>query len=478
MQIETETTQSNKDQLTPQNLVTELETAGKGEKNIYLGNSTVGDYTKGIYITPEDRFKHTYSLGSSGSGKSVLMVNHILQDISMGNGVCVIDPSGGTIDDILLRMPKERANDVVIFSPSDIDMPMGLNLLETDPKQPAQKTQAIDLIFSIWDKLYDLKNTGGPMFENYMKNAMKLVMGHDTSGSTLLEIPKVFIDDNFRTFKLALCQDQDVVDFWKKEAMKVGGEGSLANIAPYITSKLAPFVTNDYIKPMIGQQKSAIDFRVAMDNQKIILVKLEKWMIGEGSTYLIGMMIMSKLLLAGMGRNDGLKYNLDGTTKEILLNEKPPFFVYIDEMQNFMFDAIPNALNEIGKQNIGLYLSHQYLKQLTNKGDDSIKDSIMANCANKYIFRCSSEDAKYLETEFGPTLTASDIANPKKYTFNAIVMNDGQRDTPLNIFSMPLSKDVNVEFKKTLINMSKQIYGKPREQVEKEISDRAELLFS
>jgi hypothetical protein len=454
-----------------------LNTAGPGEGNVFIGTARAGGISKDIYVTTEDRFRHTYSLGGSGSGKSVLMVNIILQDIAMGNGVCVIDPHGEAVDDILLRMPKERADDVIIFSPAFTDRPVGLNMLETDPLKPMQKTLVIDTLFSIWDKLYDLKKTGGPMFENYMKNAMRLVMSHTESGSTLMEIPKVLSDDDFRAFKLAMCDEPEVVDFWEKEALKAEGEASLANMVPYITSKLAPFVTNDFIKPMVGQQTSAINFRRAMDNKKIILVKLEKGTIGEGSAYLIGMVIVGNLLLAGMGRNDGLKYNLDGSTEEIQPAQRPPFFVYIDEMQNFLFDAIPKALEEIRKYKVGFYLAHQFVKQVISQGDERIKDSIMANCATKYIFRCSSEDAKYLEAEFGPTLTASDIANPEKYTYNAIILNGGQRTTPFNINSMPMSKEVDIEFKKTLINMTKQKYGKPKEQVEKEIRDRAKLLF-
>jgi hypothetical protein len=294
---------------------------GPGQDNVYIGTAQARGQSKDVYMKTEDRFRHVYSLGGSGSGKSVLMSHVIMQDIENGHGVCVVDPHGETIDDILLRIPEERIDDVILFSPAITDRPLGLNMLEFDPKKPSQKTVVIDTLFAIWDKLYDLKKTGGPMFENYMKNSMRLVMSHPESGSTLMEIPKVLIDDDFRSFKLAMCDEQEVIDFWDKQATKAGGEASLENMVPYITAKLAPFLTNDFIRPMIGQQKSAINFRTAMDNNKIVLVKLEKGLIGEQSAYLVGMVIVGAILLAGLGRNDRLKYMEDGSTKEILAEE-------------------------------------------------------------------------------------------------------------------------------------------------------------
>jgi hypothetical protein len=412
----------------------------------------------------------------------------MLQDIEMGNGICFVDPHGEGVDDILRRIPEHRMKDVILFSPAITDRPLGLNMLEFDPLKPTQKTLVIDTIFSIWDKLYDLKKTGGPMFENYMKNSMRLVMSHPESGSTLMEIPKVLVDEDFRAFKLAMCDEPEVKDFWEKEATKAGGEASLENMVPYITSKLAPFVTNDFIKPMVGQQTSAINWRMAMDNKKIILVSLSKGLIGEGSAYLVGMVIIGGLLMAGMGRSDGLKYNEDGTTTEITPLERSPFFVYIDEMQNFLFDAIPKALEEIRKYKVGFYLAHQFIKQVVVQGDERIKDSIMANCATKFIFRCGSDDAKYLESEFSP-LSVQDIANPEARTYNAIMLIDGQRTSPFNI-SATFKSFFEMEDKtkpelmqqaeakrKMLVTMTKDKYGVPREEVEKQIRDRAKLLF-
>ena len=450
---------------------------GPGENRILLGTAESRGESREVWIGNEDRFRHVYGLGGSGSGKSYLMTNIIVKDMEMGNGVCVVDPHGELVDDVLMRVPDDRIDDVIVFSPAFIDKPLGLNMLETDPTKPTQKTLVIDTMFTIWDKLYDLKSTGGPMFEQYMKNAMRLIMAHPESGNTLLEIQKVMTDEDYRTFKLAMCDEQEVVDFWEKTAANASGEGSLENMVPYFVSKLAPFVTNDFLKPMIGQAHSAIDFRSAMDNKKIILVKLEKGLIGETSAFLVGMVIIGNILMAGMGRNDGLKYNEDGSTYEIPAKDRVPFFVYIDEMQNFLFDAIPKALEEIRKYKVGFYLAHQFVKQIIPKGDERIKDSIMANCANKFIYRVGADDAKYLESEFAPELTANDLMNPEKFTANARILVNGQKTTPFNLRPAMMVEGRGLEFKAMMIEKTKAKYGKTPAEIEKEIKERGELPF-
>lgn len=444
----------------------------KTKTAVSIGIGKSGNEKKEVYMDLEDRFRHSYVLGGSGSGKSVLMTNMILQDIEAGNGLCVVDPHGELVDDILLRMPEHRIDDVIIFAPSMIEKPLGLNLLEYDLRKPAQRTLVIDTIFQIWDKLYDLKSTGGPMFEQYMKNSMKLVMSHPESGNTLLEINKVLADEDYRNFKLAVCKEQEVKDFWEKEATKAGGDASLENMVPYITSKLAAFVQNDFIRPMIGQTKSSVDFRQCMDNKKIVLVKLEKGLIGETSGYLLGMVIIGQILLAGMGRNDGLKYNEDDTVTEILAHERIPFFVYIDEMQNFLFDAIPKALEEIRKYKVGFCLAHQFVKQVIVKGDERIKDSIMANTGSKFIYRCSPEDADYLMKEFEPTLTQTDLMNPERFTCNARILINGEKTKPFNLAPPQQSPQISRERRTLLLQLSMEKYGRKLEDIQKDIETR------
>lgn len=442
---------------------------------VYIGEADGGYFRQSVFLSNEDRTRHSYVLGGSGSGKSVFLTNIMLQDLEAGHGICVVDPHGEAVDDLLLRMPKHRYEDVIVLSPTFTDSPIGLNMLWTDPAKPEQKTIVINNLFSIWDKLYDMQNAGGPQFEYYMKNAARLVMGHAESGNTLMEISKVFSDKKFRDYKIAMCTEPDVVDFWLNQANKARGEHSLENMTTYITSKLAPFITNDFIRPMIGQCENSINFRTAMDNKKIVLIKLEKGLIGEMSMYLMGMSIISNILLAGMGRSDGLKYNEDGSTEQILPKDRTPFFVYIDEMQNFLFDAIPQALEEIRKYKVGFSLAHQFVKQIVEKGDERIKDSIMANTGSKFIFNCGIDDAEYLEKEFKPTLNAKDMMNPERFTCNARIMINGQKTSPFNLRSHELPPVVDIDAKNFLIEQSKLLYGTPIKEVEANMIERTNI---
>jgi len=297
----------------------------------------------------DDRLRHTYMVGKSGVGKSFLLANMAIADVLAGDGICVIDPHGDLIEDILLRVPPERAADVVVFAPADTERPLSLNLLEFDPRYPEQKTFVINEMIGIFDKLYDLRATGGPIFEQYMRNAMLLIMSHPESGATLMEIPKVLSDPEFRQLKLRHCSDPTVVDFWVKEAEKAGGDAALANVVPYITSKLTAFISNDMMRPIIGQQKSSFELRDLMDNNKILLVSLPKGLVGEMNAYLLGMILVGKILMAALSRADQAR------------QDRKNFYLYIDEFQNFTTSSIAQVLSEARKYGLGLTLAHQYI---------------------------------------------------------------------------------------------------------------------
>ncbi|MEK7115772.1 MAG: DUF87 domain-containing protein, partial [Patescibacteria group bacterium] len=259
---------------------------------ILLGISEYRGHKYQVRMKQQDRRRHMYIIGKSGSGKSVYQASLIKQDIEAGHGVCVIDPHGDLVDECLEYVPKNRADDVIFFDPADLERPIGLNMLEYDVARPQTRTFVINEMLKIFDKLYDLKATGGPMFETYMRNAILLNMDHVESGNTLMDIPRVLADEEYRNFKLSKCQSMEVKNFWTKEALKAGGESSLANMVPYITSKLASFIYNDYMRPIIGQQKSAFNMYEAMNSRKIILLKLSKGKIGDLNAYLLGMIMV------------------------------------------------------------------------------------------------------------------------------------------------------------------------------------------
>ncbi len=406
-----------------------------------------------------------YIIGKSGVGKSQFIANMAIQDILAGEGVGVIDPHGDLIVEILSRIPPERAEDVILFSPADIERPLGLNLLEFDARYPEQKTFVINEMIKIFDKLYDLRQTGGPIFEQYMRNAMLLVMSDPSSGSTLMEIPKVLADSEFRRLKLERCKDPTVVDFWRKEAEKAGGDAALANIVPYITSKLTSFISNDMMRPIIAQQNSAFSLREVMDRKKILLVDLPKGIVGETNAFLLGMILVGKILIAALSRTDMPK------------EARKDFYLYIDEFQNFTTDSISAILSEARKYNLNLIMAHQYIGQLVRGQDTSIKDAVFGNVGTWVVFKIGSEDAQVIVKEFAPVFNEYDLINIDKYSAYLKLLID---NSAARAFSMhapwPLPGFERPEFAKKIKALSRLKYGQDRNIIESEIMKRVKLV--
>jgi hypothetical protein len=440
---------------TPTNIPTE---------GLVLGTNLFRGIKRDVRIKREDRRRHTYIIGKSGVGKSVLLASMAVQDVLNGEGLCIIDPHGDLIKDVLLRIPPERAEDVILFAPADTERPLALNLLEFDPRYPEQKTFVINEMIKIFDKLYDLKATGGPIFEQYMRNALLLIMSSPETGSTLMEVPKVLADPDFRKMKLDLCKDPTVVDFWRKEAEKAGGEAALANVVPYITSKLTQFVSNDTMRPIIGQQNSSFNLRDVMDSQKILLVDLSKGAIGEMNAYLLGMIIVGKILISALSRTDMSK------------EKRKDFYLYIDEFQNFTTDSISSILSEARKYALNLIIAHQYLGQLVKGQDTSIKDAVFGNVGTWILFKIGSDDAEKMEKEFSPVFNQYDLINVEKYTAYVKLLID---NTASRAFSMgtlwPIPGVENEDVAENIKALSRLKYGQDRNIIEAEIARRTRL---
>ena len=431
------------------------------QEGISLGENVYRGVKKEIRMKREDRRRHSYIIGKSGTGKSVLLANMAIQDIQNGEGVCVIDPHGDLISDILDRLPPERANDVILFSPADKERPLALNLLEFDPQYPEQKSFVINEMIGILDKLYDLKATGGPMFEQYMRNAMLLIMDDPDSGSTLMEIPKVLADENFRRLKLERCKNQTVVDFWKKEAEKAGGDAALANIVPYITSKLTSFISNDMMRPIIGQQKSAFNLREVMDKQKILLIDLPKGLVGEMNAYLLGMILVGKILMAALSRTD------------MPAESRKDFYLYIDEFQNFTTNSICQILSEARKYALNLIIAHQYVGQLSKGQNSEIRDAVFGNVGTMISFKIGAEDAQTLVKEFSPVFNEYDLINIDKGTAYIKLLVDNSALRPFSLKTIwPLVGVKQPGINEQVRSLSRLKYGQSVRLVEAEISRR------
>ena len=424
-----------------------------------LGETVYRGERKKVYLPDEDRRRHLYVIGQTGTGKSTLLVNAILSDVMRGKGVAVIDPHGDLVEHVAGFIPEERRRDVIFFDPGALDRPLGMNMLEYRKEHPEEKTFIVNEMMSIFNKLYDLKTTGGPMFEQYMRNALLLLMesAAEEGGepATLMEVPRVFSDAEYRKRLLARIKNPTVIDFWEKEAIKAGGEAALQNIAPYVTSKFNNFIANDYMRLIIGQPRSAFRARQVMDEGKILLVNLSKGKIGEANAGLLGMIIVGKLLFAALSRADMPE------------SERRDFSVFIDEFQNVTTESVAAILSEARKYRLGLTIAHQFIGQLS----EPIRKAVFGNVGSMISFRIGAEDAEVLIKQFEPFLAVEDLVNIDNFSAYVKLLLRGQTTDPFNIRTFPMPQtDAGVAAE--LLRASQEAYGAPRVEVEEEIVNR------
>ena len=417
-------------------------------KNIFRGEERI------VPILKDDRRRHFYIVGQTGTGKSVLLQEMIRQDIEKGEGVALIDPHGDMAEKILGLIPPGRAEDVIYFNPADFERPLGLNMLEYDPKYPEAKTFVVNELLEIFEKLYALKaqGFGGPIFEQYMRNSLLLVMEDPESGNTLIEVPRVLSDTSFRKYKLSKCQNIVVKNFWELEAEKAGGEAALANMVPYITSKMNVFIANDLMRPIISQPKSAFNFREIMDEGKILIINLCKGKLGDINSYLLGMIIVGKILISALSRAD------------LPEEKRRDFYLYIDEFHNVTTRTITTVLAEARKYRLAMIFGHQYVGQL----DEDTQKAIFGNVGSILAFRVGPDDAKYLVTQFGPIFDENDLVNFDNYNAGLRLLIKGETSKLFNIVTFSPSKG-NPEVARLIKEYSRVKYGRDRGLVESEL---------
>jgi hypothetical protein len=360
------------------------------QEGVLLGYNEYRELKTPIHLGREDRMRHLYVLGQTGTGKTVTLKNLIIQDILNGDGCCMIDPHGDDVNEVLANVPPERFDDVIYFDPAHAARPMGLNMLEYDKDFPELKTLVINELLGIFDKLFDMKTSGGAGFEAMFRNATQLVMEHPESGNTLLEISRVLSDKDFRDYKLSKNKNVLIHQYWKNAEATTGEQG-LANWVPYINSKIDPFLTNDILRPVVAQEKSAFNIREIMDKKKIFLVNLSKGKLGELNANLIGLILIGKFAQAALSRVNS--------------KDRPDFYLYLDEFQNVVTPAISSILSEARKYRLSLNIAHQFLGQLP----DNIKNAVFGNVGSMCIGRVGPDDAAFLEKQFLPVFTAADI---------------------------------------------------------------------
>ena len=425
-------------------------------EGIIIGESNYRNQKQDIRIKDIDRMRHIYMVGKTGVGKTVLYQNLIIQDIKNGEGVAYLDPNGDAIEYILEHIPKERADDVILFDPSDTERPMGLNLLEW--KTSEQRDFLVQEAIQIFYKLFDPNQTGivGPQFEHWMRNAALTLMSHP-EGGTLVDIPRLFTDPDFEKDRVSFVKDPVVKAFWEKQMTKTS-DFHKSEMLNYFTSKFGRFMTNDMMRNIIGQPKSAFDFREVMDGKKILLCKLSKGLIGEINAFLLGMIIVSKIAMGAFSRQD---------TPE---DQRTPFYLYVDEFQNFITDVFATILSESRKYKLALHITNQYIAQL----DEKIRDSVIGNAGNLIAFRIGAADAEFMVKEFSP-ITLGDLTNVDKYNFYIRMLIDNAPMPAFNGQSIAPDPNVNKNLAEAIRQLSRLKFGKSKELVEEEINERSQI---
>jgi len=426
---------------------------------LYLGKSVYRGLERPVYITEKDRRQHIYIIGKTGTGKSHLLKDLILQDIRAGKGVCFIDPHD-TIDLILPLIPPERAEDVIYFDPCDYDRPMGLNMIEayTEEQQHFIATSIIGLMY----KLYDPYKTGiiGPRFEHAIRNAMLTVMSEP--GNTFVEVVRCLTDSSFVQELLPKVKDPIVRRYWTDQIAQTA-DFHKSEVLDYIVSKFGRFVTNKMMRNIIGQSKSAFNFREVMDQGKILFINLAKGKIGEENSNFLGLILIPKLLVAAMSRQD------------VPLEQRKDFYLYVDEFQNFATPDFATMLSEARKFRLNICVANQFIGQV----EEEVKNAIFGNIGTLVAFRVGVQDASYLQHEFQPTFSESDLINIDRFHVYMKTIVDNE---PVPSFSADLTKDLSEEEKlknqkvaEIIKEMSRLKYGRDKEEVEEETERRARL---
>lgn len=432
--------------------------ANMPKEGIILGKVSYRGIETFVRIKKADRRRHVYIIGKSGVGKSVLISNMAKQDIANGEGVGVIDPHGDLVEDILGSIPKERIDDVVYFDPSDTERPIGLNML--DVKREDQKDFAVQEMIAIFYKLFSAEVIG-PMFEHNMRNVMLTLMSDPNESGTIVEIPRMFSDPDYQKYWRAKVRDPVVAAFWDKEMARTS-DFHKSEMLGYLISKVGRFVENEMMRNIVGQARSSFDLREIMDQKKILLVNLAKGKVGEVNSNLLGLILVSKLQMAAMGR------------AELPESQRHDFYLYIDEFQNFITDSIATILSEARKYRLNLIIAHQYMGQLVQGQDTKIRDAVLGNAGTMICFRIGVEDAEILAKEFAPVFNEFDLINAEQYTAYVKLLIDNTASRPFNMMTLkPTPSDP--ELAQRIKEISRLKYGRPKFLVEKEILERSRL---
>lgn len=409
-----------------------------------------------VYLQTKDRRRHLYIVGKTGSGKSVHISNMAKQDVRNGSGLCILDPHGDLAEDVLSFVPKERADDVIYFNPADKDRPLGINMLEAETEE--EKDLAVQEMIGIFQELFPPEMIG-PMFEHHMRNVMLTLMADPENPGTLIDIPKMFTNEEFAGKFRENLDDPVIRSYWEEE-MDQTSDHHKSEMLGYLISKIGRFSENMMMRNILGQQSSSFDFREVMDKEKILIINLSKGQTGEVNAKLLGLMVVSKLTMAALQRAD---------MKE---SERNDFYLYIDEFQNFITDSISVILSEARKYRLSLIMAHQYMGQLEDdKGQAKVRDAVLGNVGSMMSGRIGPDDAEILAKEFAPTFGSNDLMNPPQYHWYTKMIIDSKPSKPFLMGAFP-PEEGNEDLATSIKELARLKYGRDVDIVREEVEEK------
>ncbi len=420
---------------------------------IYFARTDFRNADKLFGVKRKDRRQHVYVVGKTGTGKSALLSNMIVQDIANGEGLAVVDPHGELVEGILKMIPEERIKDVIYFNPADADYHIGFNILELpNPKYKHLVASGLMGIFTkIWAGVWSAR------MEYILNNAVLALL--DNPGSTLLGIPRLLVDKDFRQKVIANVKDPVVKAFWVNEYEQWKDQFRNEAIAP-IQNKVGQFLSTALIRNIVGQAKSTIDIFDIMNSGKIFLVNVSKGRIGEDNAALLGAMLITKIQLSAMER------------VRVPEEERVDFYLYVDEFQNFATDSFAGILSEARKYRLNLIVAHQYIGQLITDVSTKVRDAVFGNVGTMIMFRVGGADAEFLEKEYTPEFVIEDMVNLPNHHIYLKLMVDGVTCRPFSAATLPPFRlKTSADIEEQLIASSRTMYARPRETVEEEINE-------
>lgn len=434
------------------------------EDGLFLGTNTYRGEKKKIHMDNEDRFRHFYIIGQTGTGKSSAIQVMAKQDFHQGKGVCIVDPHGSLIEDLLPYIPRERADDVIYFNPADTERPMGLNLLEgkTAEERDLIALDAMDMMVKMFGN-----EVFGPRIQDYFRNGCLTLMEDEEEGGAITDLVRLFTDEDWQKYKVAKVKNPVVRSFWENQMAKTG-QREKSEMIPYFAAKFGQFYTNTLMRNIVGQTRSSFDIAEAMNEGKIIMMNLSKGLVGDINSQLLGMIVVNKVQVAAMRRQRQSK------------EERKDFFLYIDEFQNFVTPSIESILSEARKYRLGLILAHQYLDQLEkdNKlsGSVSLKGAIFGNVGSMMFYKIGPQDAEVAAKEMAPVFSDQDLVNMDKFKAAMKLSIDGQPSRPFSIEMQRPWLDTTYPKDEQAAEAYKQLsrlkYGRQKDFVSREILRR------